>query len=156
MSYISPITLFEGPNPQDTIYKRIAQSVEDHQNTAIWEHVVKIGIDVDKEELLRALRYDRGQYNQGHFDGFFEGMQAAAPVWKPTADGLPETQGLYLTTVRRLVIDPKFNSECYIDGHEIVLFNGRDFSADLDTVDGHFVRVLAWMPLPDLYKEEDT
>ena len=156
MSYNSPITIFSGPDSQDTIFKCIAQSIEDQQNTIIYEHVEKIGIDVDKEELLRALKYDRGQYQQGHFDGFFEGMQAAAPVWKPTADGLPETKGLYLATVRRLVIDPKFGTECYPDSHEIVFFNGRDFSADIDTVDGHFVRVLAWMPLPDLYKEEDT
>ena len=75
------------------------------------------------------------------------------PRWISTAEGLPEIPGLYLATVRRLVIDPKFNSECYIDSHEIVLFYGRDFSADIDTVDGHFVRVLAWMPLPDLYKD---
>lgn len=75
------------------------------------------------------------------------------PRWISTAEGLPATAGLYLATVRRLVIDPKFNSECYIDSHEIVLFNGRDFSADLSTVDGYFERVLAWMMLPDLYKD---
>lgn len=156
MSYDSPIHLFELSTPGEEIFKQLAKTIEDEKTTYVYECVSRLGIDVDKEELLRALRYDRGQYNQGHFDGFFEGMQEAAPAWKPTADGLPETAGLYLATVRRLVIDPKFNSECYIDSHEIVLFNGRDFSADIDTVDGHFVRVLAWMMLPDLYKEEDT
>lgn len=77
--------------------------------------------------------------------------------WIPTGERLPETPGLYLATVRRLVIDPKFGGECYLDDHEIALFDGRDFDGgDSDTVTGYFERVLAWMPLPDLYKEEDT
>ena len=29
----------------------------------------KIGINVDKDELLKALKYDRGQYEKGYADG---------------------------------------------------------------------------------------
>ena len=31
--------------------------------------VQKVGVNVDKEELLRALSYDRGQYDKGYQDG---------------------------------------------------------------------------------------
>ena len=31
--------------------------------------VLKVGITVDKEELIKALRYDRGQYEKGYADG---------------------------------------------------------------------------------------
>ena len=31
--------------------------------------VQKVGVNVDKEELLRALAYDRGQYDKGYKDG---------------------------------------------------------------------------------------
>jgi len=29
----------------------------------------KLGIDVDKDELIKALKYDRGQYEKGYADG---------------------------------------------------------------------------------------
>ena len=31
--------------------------------------VQRVGINVDKEELLKALQYDRGQYEEGFRDG---------------------------------------------------------------------------------------
>lgn len=31
--------------------------------------VQKVGVNVDKEELIRALAYDRGQYYKGYKDG---------------------------------------------------------------------------------------
>lgn len=34
----------------------------------IYTQIKKVGIEVDKEQLLRALRYDRDQYNQGYQD----------------------------------------------------------------------------------------
>lgn len=30
--------------------------------------VMKVGVTVDKDELLRALQYDRGQYDRGYAD----------------------------------------------------------------------------------------
>lgn len=40
---------------------------------AVYKAVQDVGIKVDKEELLRALMYDRQQYEKG----FKDGMQAA-------------------------------------------------------------------------------
>lgn len=37
---------------------------------AVLKAVGKCDIYVDKEELLKALQYDRGQYEQGHADGY--------------------------------------------------------------------------------------
>ena len=31
-----------------------------------------MGLDVDREELLKALKYDRGQYEKGYADGFLD------------------------------------------------------------------------------------
>lgn len=38
----------------------------------ILKAVQNVGVDVDKEELLRALAYDRGQYDKGYKDGVRE------------------------------------------------------------------------------------
>lgn len=43
----------------------------------IFSAVLKVGITVDKEELIKALRYDRGQYEKGYVDG---SLAAAAEV----------------------------------------------------------------------------
>ena len=64
--YESPITIIDAgfrTEVEDNIMKAIAQ----------------YGISVDKNELLKALDYDRGQfkkgYNSGYQDGFEEGKE---------------------------------------------------------------------------------
>ena len=44
--------------------------------------VQRYGFDVDKEELARALCYDREQYEKGHKDGYNEGIDDAIKVIK--------------------------------------------------------------------------
>lgn len=39
--------------------------------------IQRYGIDVDKEELIKALAYDRGQYDKGYRDGYEKGYQQA-------------------------------------------------------------------------------
>lgn len=50
-------------------------------NTTMDEEILKAvfrtGVVVDKEELLRALEYDRQQYNKGYHDGFADGLREA-------------------------------------------------------------------------------
>lgn len=67
MSYDSPIHLFELSNPGEEIIRQVTKAIEDEKTTYVYEYVGRLGIDVDKEELLRALKYDRDQYKQGHF-----------------------------------------------------------------------------------------
>lgn len=53
--YKSPITLISNEiqlNLEDGMYKAVKQ----------------IGIEVDKDELISALKYDRGQYEKGYAD----------------------------------------------------------------------------------------
>ena len=44
--------------------------------------VQRYGFDVDKEELAKALNYDRKQYEKGHTDGYNEGIDDAIKVIK--------------------------------------------------------------------------
>lgn len=37
-----------------------------------------VGIDVNKEELLKALQYDRGQYEKGYKDGYAKAIDEFA------------------------------------------------------------------------------
>ena len=58
MTYESPIK----------IYEKITREYEDN----VINVIVSYGITVDKEELLKALAYDRGQYEKGYNDAKVE------------------------------------------------------------------------------------
>lgn len=81
--YQSPIEIFMSPAEMATAIER------DRDNQvfkAICTEVQKIGITVDKDELIRALKYDRNQYQEGYRAG-----KAAAQThghWEPS--GFPE------------------------------------------------------------------
>lgn len=51
-------------NPIEIIYDDIQYHIED----GIIKAVQGVGINVDKEELIKALKYDRHQYEKGYAD----------------------------------------------------------------------------------------
>ena len=52
-------------SPIELICQGIGYEVDKGILKAVLEH----GINVDKDELIRALQYDRDQYNKGYSDG---------------------------------------------------------------------------------------
>jgi flagellar biosynthesis regulator FlbT len=50
----------------------IIGNMQMQQDGEIFRAVQKIGVNVDKDELLKALQYDRGQYDKGYKDGIKE------------------------------------------------------------------------------------
>jgi len=65
----SPITKIYGD-----IHNEIVRQDEENYMCAIKQ---AIGYEVDKEELLKALQYDREQYDKGYRDGVKETVKAA-------------------------------------------------------------------------------
>ena len=61
MNYESPINI-------------ISRQMEIQMEGEIMKAVQRVGIDVDKDELMRALQYDRGQYQKGYMDGFRDAL----------------------------------------------------------------------------------
>ena len=47
----------------------IHQGVETKLEGDIYEAIINYGISVDKDELVKALKYDRNQYEKGFIDG---------------------------------------------------------------------------------------
>lgn len=66
-------------------------------DNGVYKAVCQIGIRVDKEELLRALQYDRGQYDKGFADGVRQGQQG----WISVEERLPEREGKYFAYTRK-------------------------------------------------------
>ena len=60
MGYESPIKLD---------YTPFWEQIVDAQENAIYKAVLKVNISVDREEMTKALKYDRQQYEKGYADG---------------------------------------------------------------------------------------
>lgn len=60
MNWESPITITQ------EISSKIARAADDY----IMSEIYKTGVTVNKEELIKAINYDRDQYNKGYCDGF--------------------------------------------------------------------------------------
>ena len=53
-----------------SIYETAVQTIMEQRENAIFAKVQDaFDVQVDKNELIRALRYDRGQYDKGYRDG---------------------------------------------------------------------------------------
>ena len=57
-------TLWEYKSPIEVIHAKVQRKMDDD----ILKVVTEYGITVNKQELLLALRYDRGQYQKGYDD----------------------------------------------------------------------------------------
>ena len=57
-------------SPVNVVYNQMRTEVDNH----IFKAIVNVGVDVNKEELIKALQYDRGQYDKGYKDGYEDGQ----------------------------------------------------------------------------------
>ncbi|MBO5811388.1 MAG: hypothetical protein J6R32_11260 [Bacteroidales bacterium] len=64
--YNSPIKIFENA---------MQEQIQEKENQIFTTIKSQIAVDVDKDELLKALRYDRHQYEQGYEDGVMNERQ---------------------------------------------------------------------------------
>ncbi len=65
-------------SPVNIIYGEMQTQIEGEAFKAIQN----VGIDVNKEELIKALQYDRGQYEKGYSDGYVKAIDELAEQLK--------------------------------------------------------------------------
>lgn len=73
----------------DPVIKVFMDEMKMHHEGKILKAVQNIGVVVDKDELLKALAYDRGQYEKGFADGVKECCQRIV-------ERLEEAKGTYI------------------------------------------------------------
>ena len=127
--------------PIEIIQTQIQMKMEDE----IMKAVQNVGIQVDKEELLKALKYDREQYEKGYQDGL------NADRWIPCHEKLPNSNGVYQITrgIIDVIYPVRIQTCAYFDGqntwhNDNRVNHGREYLKD----------VVAWMERPDPYIEK--
>lgn len=130
MMYESPITRFAEDIMTDIVKREEGYLVES---------VHRVGFDIDKEELEKALRYDRDQYEKG----FNDGRLAASPRWIPVAERLPVIENnigkrVLVTTSWGMVAEAWFCKDHW----------------EIHDMQYKFTSVVSWMPLPEPWKGE--
>lgn len=71
--YKSPIEVFMG---------EMQTKVENN----IYSSIQKYDIVVDKDELIKAINYDRGQYDKGYIDGVLEVAHKLREIYRNKTD----------------------------------------------------------------------
>ena len=67
--FTSPINICIPDNTVNSLIEITAKNVARDTDEMIYRKVLNVGVDVSKEELAKALRYDREQYEKGYADG---------------------------------------------------------------------------------------
>ena len=61
------------------MYKSPIEIIHGEMQTKLENDILNVvqnyNIVVDKDELVRAMQYDRGQYNKGYRDGYCDGVK---------------------------------------------------------------------------------
>lgn len=125
-----------------SVYETAVQSIMEQRENALFAKIKDaFDVQVDKEELIRALQYDRGQYEKGYFDGKEEAM----PKWIPVTELLPSSEGKYLCAWRYANED-----ETTMD---VLSWDGTRFPWEDFCWKGQHI-VTHWMPLLEPPKED--
>lgn len=133
--YESPIRL---------LVQQLETNIREQQDKQIFEAIQKFGVDVDRDELIKALAYDRDQYDKGYADG-----RADAQRWISVEERLPEVDkcyGGYEYSAELLVYDGLRRRTAYYCHTSGVWYDSR---YEDDTFE-----VTHWTPLPEPPKED--
>ena len=139
------------------MYKSPIEIIQGEMNSQLEDDIVRVvqgfDINVDKEELIRALNYDRQQYEKGYADG-----KADEEGWIPCSKMMP--------VERDAGILKKLGTNKRSDYVNVTIeVNGHRFTDTACTYDGVWnwksrfafpeYKVIAWCPWPEPYMQED-
>lgn len=68
-------------SPIEIIQQDIANSIQFKLENDICNAIYSYGINVNKEELIKALAYDRNQYDKGYSEGHIDGVLQAEKLY---------------------------------------------------------------------------
>lgn len=117
-------------SPIEMLVADIQHQIVQQQDEEIYKAVVSVGINVVKNELIRALQYDRQQYDKGYADG-----KADAQKWIPVTERLPESQKMVLVSAKSKTLGYRHTlMVAHIGHHEATTedYGWREYEGDTE------------------------
>lgn len=128
--YESPINLVEN------VTKSLVEQIDDDLILTIQR---EIGWNIDKEELLRALHYDRDQYFKGYHDG------RLADEWIPVSKRLPKPGELDGDVDKYYLVQNEHGDMM------VARYTHSEYWEQIFQTTPIADEIVAWMPLPEEY-----
>lgn len=140
--------VYQPPVVINTIYDDIATKIKEDTDTYICKTIRHMGIEVNKEELIKAINYDRGQYEKG----FRDGVKACQKEWIMVDDALPEPFEVVYVTCKAKGHDNWIEEVCYTPQDEGNMYSGWN---NLPLIRAGLAEVIAWAKkdIPEPYKD---
>lgn len=129
--YKGPIELFN--------VEEYSKQIDEQIEKAVYEVVMNVGINVNREELIKALEYDRNQYEKGYRDGSLDGVK-----WHPYPKEKPTDWKEYIVTLKYT----KCTTSANYDPEDDEWRGNDDFWIPNNCI-------VAWLELPEPYEEEE-
>ena len=128
------------------VYTKVANKVTELKEDYICAQVCEqLGVSVDKDRLMRALLFDRYQYDRGYRDALQELQEYE---WIPVERRLPDTEINPLTKdFNGYLCTARFGDDYDLRFYK---FGNGHFWNEGQIMDEY---VVAWKPRPDLYKQ---
>lgn len=100
-------------SPIDVFVTQLNVKRREFEEKQILEAVQGVGVNVDKHELEKALRYDREQYKKGYADGVKEFAERLKAVCRQARFSVTVTQDL--TGIKKVLDNIPVDDESDID-----------------------------------------
>ena len=131
--YESPITI---------ITNQMKTEMTNQLNNFIYETIQNCDVKIDKEELIKVLKYDRNQYERGYKDGYLKAKEMIS-----VKDKLPTENGQYLVLSNKGYEICDFDVELHEFGN---YYNYDEFGPNTLSWDNYVNKfVTHWQALPN-------
>lgn len=127
-------------NPINIIVNNICSDIQKKEDEYFMECVHNVGVDVNKEELIRALQYDRQQYEKGYKDGFDKALK-----WIPVSERLPKA-GEHIGIVEKYYLVQNEYGDMLV-----ARYTHSEYWEQIYQLQPISDKIVAWMPLPEPY-----
>ncbi len=98
-------------SPIEKIYGELQTQMVQEDEKMVMKAVRKVGINVDKGELIKALQYDRNQYEKGYEDGKNEAIKKIRAEIADLDDVDYNYEGYYKAVADALQVIDKYKAE---------------------------------------------
>lgn len=98
-------------SPIEKIYSELQTQMVQEDENMVMKAIRKVGVNVDKGELIKALQYDRNQYEKGYEDGKNEVLDKIRAEIADLDDTNYDYEGYYKAVTDALQIIDKYKAE---------------------------------------------